>query len=160
MNWEAIGALGELAGAIAVVASLIYVGFQLKQNTSAIRGERYSSINSQLVNVYTDWAGNDKIPELINLFAAERATLSSFSPDDVVRIRLMFTAAARIIEDVYRQVSEGNLPESALEHLGTAHWFMLPIAEEIWPTMNMNFSDDFRSYIETRYQNLDRDGGT
>ncbi len=31
MNWEAISALTEVAGLIAVVASLIYIGTQTKQ---------------------------------------------------------------------------------------------------------------------------------
>lgn len=35
MNWEMIGAIGEVAGAIGVVATLIYLSVQLKQNTKA-----------------------------------------------------------------------------------------------------------------------------
>jgi hypothetical protein len=37
MNWEAIGAIGEFLGAIAVVISLIYVAAQVRHNTRAIR---------------------------------------------------------------------------------------------------------------------------
>jgi len=33
MNWDAIGAVGEVGGAVAVVASLIYVARQIRQNT-------------------------------------------------------------------------------------------------------------------------------
>ncbi len=42
MNWEAIGAVGEVGGAIAVVATLVYVALQVRrgrqsrfENTSA-----------------------------------------------------------------------------------------------------------------------------
>ena len=38
MNWEAIGALAELAGAAGVVVTLVYLSVQLRQNTRAIRG--------------------------------------------------------------------------------------------------------------------------
>ncbi len=38
MNWEAIGAVGEIAGAAAVFASLVYLSLQIRQNTRAIRG--------------------------------------------------------------------------------------------------------------------------
>ncbi len=38
MNWDAIGALGEIAGAVAVFASLVYLALQMRQNTRAIRG--------------------------------------------------------------------------------------------------------------------------
>lgn len=36
MNWDAIGATGEVTGAIAVVISLIYLAFQIRQNTRQI----------------------------------------------------------------------------------------------------------------------------
>ncbi len=35
MNWEAIGAIGELMGAAVVVATLLYLVKQIKQNTES-----------------------------------------------------------------------------------------------------------------------------
>lgn len=37
MNWEAISAIAEVLGAVAVVASLVYVGRQVAQNTAMMR---------------------------------------------------------------------------------------------------------------------------
>ena len=37
MNWEAIGAIGELLGALGVLATLIYVGVQVRQNTRMMK---------------------------------------------------------------------------------------------------------------------------
>jgi len=39
-----LGALGELIGAFAVVLTLLYVGIQLKQNTSAVRSATMQSV--------------------------------------------------------------------------------------------------------------------
>ena len=36
MNWEAIGALGEVVGAIAVVLTLAYLAIQVRQNSNAL----------------------------------------------------------------------------------------------------------------------------
>ncbi|MCP5347148.1 MAG: hypothetical protein R3F41_14290 [Gammaproteobacteria bacterium] len=36
MNWEAIAAIGELVGAIAVVVSLAYLAIQIRQNTKQV----------------------------------------------------------------------------------------------------------------------------
>ncbi|MDH4054457.1 MAG: hypothetical protein OEW73_02610 [Gammaproteobacteria bacterium] len=36
MNWEAIGAIGELVGAIGVVVTLIYLAYQIRQNTEQL----------------------------------------------------------------------------------------------------------------------------
>ena len=35
MNWDAVGALAELIGAVAVIATLIYLSIQIRQNTRA-----------------------------------------------------------------------------------------------------------------------------
>ena len=37
MNWEAVGALGEVVGAAAVVLTLVFLAIQLRQNTQATR---------------------------------------------------------------------------------------------------------------------------
>jgi hypothetical protein len=37
MNWEAIGAVGEVGGAIAVVITLVYLSRQLRENTNSIK---------------------------------------------------------------------------------------------------------------------------
>ncbi len=39
MNWDAIGAIAELLGAIGVIASLVYLARQMSQNTRASPGE-------------------------------------------------------------------------------------------------------------------------
>lgn len=36
MNWDAIGAIGEVVGAVAVVASLVYLARQIRQNSSLV----------------------------------------------------------------------------------------------------------------------------
>ena len=47
MNWEAIGAIGEIAGAIAVVASLLYLATQIRMsNRIATRDSRKGLISA------------------------------------------------------------------------------------------------------------------
>jgi hypothetical protein len=37
MNWDAVGAIGEIAGALAVIITLVYLSAQVRQNTRASR---------------------------------------------------------------------------------------------------------------------------
>jgi len=37
MNWEAMSAIGEATGAVAVVVTLFYVALQIRQNTRSIQ---------------------------------------------------------------------------------------------------------------------------
>ena len=41
MNWEAIGAIGEIAGAIAVVVTLVYFAMQLRQYATGLQSATF-----------------------------------------------------------------------------------------------------------------------
>ncbi len=51
MNWDAIGAIGEILGAAAVFASLIYLAVQTKQNTRALKSAAFHQIRSSFSEV-------------------------------------------------------------------------------------------------------------
>ncbi len=75
MNWEAIGAVGELVGAGAVIASLLYVAAQVRHNSNELRSASadaaVSSIQAWLSPVLTSpdtwdvfWRGSEDIGQL------------------------------------------------------------------------------------------------
>ena len=43
MNWEAIGAVGEVLGAVGVIATLGYLAVQIRQNTRTVKSSAYQS---------------------------------------------------------------------------------------------------------------------
>ena len=45
MNWEAFGAIGEVVGAAAVVVTLLFLSFQLRQNTRSLDDSRRANIS-------------------------------------------------------------------------------------------------------------------
>ena len=51
MNWEAIGAIGEIIGAILVLITLIFLSSQLRQNTIALQQQSSRSSASALQQV-------------------------------------------------------------------------------------------------------------
>ena len=51
MQWEAIGAIGELAGAVAVVVTLIYLSAQIRQNNRNLQEATSSTINQGLMSI-------------------------------------------------------------------------------------------------------------
>ena len=92
MNWEAIGAIGEIVGAIAVFCSLIYLAFEVRQNSRNIYSQninnqadqmqRFAEIQaipevlSSLKKVYVD--GESK-PEFLDATLIEAYILSGLS---------------------------------------------------------------------------------
>jgi len=44
MNWEAIGAIGEIVGAVAVVVTIGYLAVQIRQNTRSVRDSAFQEV--------------------------------------------------------------------------------------------------------------------
>jgi len=61
MNWEAVGAIGEMGGAIGVIITLIYLAGQLRQNTKALRSasyEHWNEVSSAFTDFYARYAAD------------------------------------------------------------------------------------------------------
>jgi hypothetical protein len=152
MNWESVGALGEAVGAIAVVASLLYVGRQVKDGTAAVRGERLHAITSLLTVTYREFADSERICSLIDRFTAQSARADDFDPVDLVAVRMLMLAALRIQEDVFRQVAEKTLSPESMDLLGNNTWGSLPVMHDLWPSIKVNFAPDFVECFENRFE--------
>ena len=49
MNWEALGAIGEIVGAVAVIATLGYLAVQIRQNTRALKASTHQSLSDSTI---------------------------------------------------------------------------------------------------------------
>ncbi len=65
MNWEAIGAIGEVGGAIAVVATLIYLARQIRESTQATRITAYHQATEQLWSVGVAVSKDSELAEIL-----------------------------------------------------------------------------------------------
>ncbi len=83
MNWEAIGAIGEVGGAIAVVVTLVYLTRQIRQSTHATGVAAYQQSQQQIYAMSVALATD---PELAEIFARVFAGgIDSLGPSDGVR---------------------------------------------------------------------------
>jgi len=64
MNWDAIGATGEWAGAIAVVATLGYLAVQIRQNASSMRSSAELEASRQFTAMVTRISGDRELQRI------------------------------------------------------------------------------------------------
>ena len=64
MNWEAIGAVGEILGAIAVIGSLIFVGVQIRGNTRATQTAAAHNLTNTFNSVITNISGDPEMSRI------------------------------------------------------------------------------------------------
>ena len=72
MNWDAVGAIAELAGAMGVILSLVYLAVQIRQNTGqmerterAARGTAYQDLLTNLQSYLSPVAADAGLAEIL-----------------------------------------------------------------------------------------------
>ena len=146
MNWDAIGAIGEIAGAIGVIVSLLYLGGHVRANTMAARAAAYQVMGVEISNLWHDWSTDPEMADLLSrAFAGQDLT-----EGETVQFIYLYVSALRLYETTWRQVELGLLDAEHLQWFGWSQHITpdnLPL-RELWPQMENNMSPDFASYIE------------
>ena len=82
MNWEAIGAIGEVLGALAVVITLIYLAVQVRQARMAQRLDSVRTNRTERRDYFTSVRDSPYIPGILaRLEAGEEPT-----PEESIRL--------------------------------------------------------------------------
>lgn len=147
MNWDAVAAISALIGAVGVVASLLFVGMQVRQNTRAMRAATYDS----LVTSNGDWlAALIQDRELAAQFESAVEDWSQVGAEDRPRMMFLLTQLFRHWENAWFQHTEGTLaPELwTTWRKIMASYFHQPGVQEWWQLRRMAYSDGFATFLE------------
>jgi len=151
VDWTILGSLGELVGAAAVVVSLLYVGRQVRDGTSATRAQAYQALVSQLIAMQAAVAQNERMSGAMHKAVFKDASLSDLSDADAMSLTLLFASQARIYEALFKQVKEGILDESALEMLSGLVILRTKAWADSWQQLRSTLDKDFVRYAESRH---------
>jgi hypothetical protein len=148
MDWNAIGAIGEILGAVAVVISLGYLATQIRSNTSALRRaasrDAVAGVNGWFASITIDDA-------TANLFARGVEDLGSLGTDEIARFRFIYFQLFKVIEDMHFQYEEGVLDREQWEGWRwiASQYLASPGGQKYWGIVNRAFSTRFREFYET-----------
>ena len=67
MNWDAIGAIGEVLGAVGVIVTLIYLARQIRQNSRQLMGASLIAVHEYQRSLSEELNANP-LPELQSYF--------------------------------------------------------------------------------------------
>ena len=155
MNWEAIGAIGELIGAVGVILALGYLAFQIRQNTLQLAQNERSSIAAAVYASATALRENRKSvyenPEVTELWLKGMNNPVELADADRYRFRLLMHNVLDATSAVYSQtVVTGFSPETwatqgatAVERVVTTaggRWF--------WEQFKGNYTNEFRAEVD------------
>ena len=101
--------IAEIIGGVAIVASLIFVGVQIEENSRAVRSGTFQAITESDMTVIATLM-ND--PELSRLYATFTDSPGSLTEVEIFRVVFFYIMAFRQFENVYEQFISGVLPEA------------------------------------------------
>jgi len=106
MNWDAIAAIAEGLGAVGVIATVVYLAFQIRQNTKSIQGSTQQSLMSQEMAMYallSDHAG---------VYRRGCANLAELDSDEIAVFQNLVSAVQSQMYCAYVQYHKNLIPES------------------------------------------------
>jgi len=153
MDWDAIGAIGEIVGAFAVVISLIFVGIQVRQNTSATErsnARQTSSDHERSLENFLD----EKVADII-LRGLEG--MDGLTPVEKYRFDMATSIWLEVVEQAFADSKIGSFPDDLLVAYRNRLFIMLdsPGGRDWWEQRQPWFSPSFREEV-----NRLRDQGT
>jgi hypothetical protein len=153
MNWEALAAFGEVSGAIAVVASLIFVGNQLRQGQAVERAKAQRDLLVQARDWFTLLSGDEQ------KFEAVRSCLQDFDgADDFDKER--FNAWAfnmlLIVEQAYYMHKDGFLNDNSFYGFEQAMLSIIRASggEQWWQHSYNIIGKDVGNYLAMRLEEI------
>jgi hypothetical protein len=146
MNWEALGAVGEIVGAIAVVLTLGYLAVQIRQNTHSVRSSTHQDVTATSVNILL---GVLQTPGSSEILARGRAGLDPLNDAERIAFSRLYFAVFRGYENLFYQYKRGLLEaafwdgyefviRSSLAHPGVREW---------WNEWEGGFNASFRNHV-------------
>jgi hypothetical protein len=121
MSWDAVGAIAELAGAVGVMASLVYLATQIGHNTRA------SAVEAKLTTTGMLSGFVDMLitaPELNELFMRGRDSTRDLSPEEFQRFSNMVMKTFWFCSAAHFQLRTGTLSEE--------DWFEIKAILDFW----------------------------
>ncbi len=107
MNWDAVGAIAEIVGAIAVIASIVYLATQIRSNSAIARAES----QRELLDISAWFAGTQTDAELRRVVRAGFNNFAGLSKDEQLQFHSWIHPIAAQIEAAYR-MNKGGLLEN------------------------------------------------
>lgn len=148
MNWEAIGAIGEVVGALGVVATLLYLAIQIRQNTKTMRGQALGAVTQNILSEVLPFSGNNI--HVVFLKAIEDP--ESLSNEELSQLDAWYVASFTARQNEFAQFKLGTLSEdiwksthqAIRENMGNEY------GRRWWDSLGRNrFMPEFVAFIDS-----------
>lgn len=158
MNWEAIGAIGEVVGAIAVVLTLLYLATQLRQNTRSNQTSAIQMVSAQNAEWLSLLSQPDGAAKLFYFDAA--GGLQDLSTEDSARYISLIIHMCRLYDTQYHLYRMGTIPEELWNssHATLKSTIQAKPARQAWQLTRTHFTTSFAELVDSLVAEAQEEG--
>ena len=151
MNWDAIGAVAEVIGALAVVLTLIYLAIQMKHSALAVNQAAQQSMVAEMGASMDSLFAN---PEGAEIWLKGITSYSSLSAVEKVQLTSLLHHFARTVEQAHLSFRVGTFDAQVWQGLEAQvlDVFATPGMQEWWSLRRHWYSEAFQSLIDKSNQ--------
>lgn len=155
MNWDAIGAIGEVVGAIGVMLTLGYLAYQIRQNTNQLEQNALTARASAQTAVNTALRENRQsifeTSEMAEIFETGNIDPDKLTSTQRLRYRLLMQNITEVVLEIYTQAFTTSFAPEPWDTQGKSvvvRCFANPGGQWFWDQYKDNYPANFRIEIE------------
>ena len=143
MNWDAIGAVGEILAALGVLITLAYLAVQIRQNTHAMKA-------SALISVHGIQVLGEANERYIGLLMKSQRK-EELTREERIHMVERFLTIMREFERIWYQQRMGLLSRDQFDqHLDLFRWALsAPEARRMWTHLAPTFDPEFCAVLDS-----------
>ena len=149
MTIEQVGSIGEIIGALATLATLVYLAVQIRGNTRMMRSQTRHVAHQLNEGPSTLIAQN---PQMAGVFRRGTADINALDPDEQTQFVFLIALYFTNFHNSYGEVELGIESEADLE----SHWigpslvFQSSGARAVWEMISVSYPEDFQAYVQSK----------
>ena len=149
MNWDAIGAIAELLGAIGVIATLVYLARQIGQNITMVRATGASSYTESLDTVPAVLAQDS---EARRVYFQGLKDYQSLTGDEQLQFELLLMLYSNGLIRTFQLNNEGAVAPDVWDHVvRQIDWLVTQAGfRPYWSKWRITMPPEFIDLVEAR----------
>ena len=146
MNWDALGAIAEMAGAVGVIVSLLYLGAQIRLQNRESQLNSVSESTRQFNDVLASISHN---PDLCDIWLKGITEFENLDAKERARFSAHTGRVFRVVEGLYEYHLEGRMKPHAWEAIDRTFREVLgmPGLKLWWRSRAHWYGTPFQTYI-------------
>ena len=145
---ETLGNLGDFLGGVGVIVTLIYLAYQIRQNTKSIRISAFQAAQRDVAQ-FMDSLATD--PELVRIFFEGGRSFPELDQNDRQRYAALMVSLCKRLETIVHEVNAGHIEpnqcEGIIEHCRVT--LEQPGAKQWWSEAQFLFNSELRDHVAT-----------